>query len=110
LLVLGATAVVLSMKGPANRLRQGYRGQEAGRHVPGDSLVGSGFSRILLGQSLVALLAMLFVSATGPTAAWRHSGIGAGRVVPGQVFASSNRFREWKSLVRREVVWEGDGT
>jgi spermidine synthase len=53
---------------------------------------------------------MLFLSATGPTAAWRHSGIGAGRVAPGQVFASPNRFREWASLVRREIVWEGDGT
>jgi spermidine synthase len=104
LLVLGATAVVLSIKGPA----------KAGPHVPGshepDSLVGSGFSRIVIGQALVALLAMLFLSATGPTAAWRHSGIGAGRVSPGQVFASPNRFREWASLVRREIVWEGDGT
>jgi spermidine synthase len=65
---------------------------------------------VVAGQALVALVALLCVSATGPTAAWRHSGIGAGRVSPAQVFASPNRFTDWLHLMRRGIVWDGDGT
>jgi spermidine synthase len=88
LLVLGATAVVLSIQG----------GDLAPRR------------RVVAGQAVVALLAIVFTSADGPTAAWRHSGIGAGRVSASQVFGSRNRFLDWSTLARRSVVWEGDGT
>jgi spermidine synthase len=98
LLVLGATAVILS-------INAGWPEAGAPNTSPRHYVRAQ-----IAGQVLVALLAILWISATGPTAAWRHSGIGAGRVVPGQIFASRNRFREWASLVRRGVVWEGDGT
>jgi spermidine synthase len=65
---------------------------------------------VVAGQAIVAALAAVFMSATGPTAVWRHSGIGAGRVAPAAVFGSATRFQDWVTLVRRGVVWEGDGT
>lgn len=53
----------------------------------------------------IATMACLF--ADGPTAAWRHSGIGAGRA---QVPRSNpNRIRQWVNEKRRELVWEADG-
>jgi spermidine synthase len=53
------------------------------------------------------LASVLFVSATGPTAAWRHSPIGAGRVDLSK--ASPNRLREWERDFRRRLVWQADG-
>jgi spermidine synthase len=47
------------------------------------------------------------VSMTGPTAAWRHTPIGAGRVNLSK--ASPNRVREWLRDQRRRTFWEADG-
>ncbi len=47
------------------------------------------------------------VCATGPTAAWRHSPIGAGRV--DLTNASPNRVKEWIRDQRRRTFWEADG-
>jgi spermidine synthase len=91
LLLLGGTAVALSVRSGAER-------------VEGPS------GRVVAGQIAVALAAIVFIMADGPTAAWRHSGIGAGRVSPSQIFGSRNRFLDWASIVRRGVIWEGDGT
>ena len=54
----------------------------------------------------VAVVAVLF--AEGPTAVWRHSGIGAGRA-PREVFASANQLRAWEKSGRRVIFWERDG-
>src|SRR5581483_6687950 len=51
-------------------------------------------------------IALLF--APGPTAAWRHSGIGAGRAGD-TVFATPNAYRAWEYANRRKIEWEGDG-
>jgi predicted membrane-bound spermidine synthase len=53
----------------------------------------------------VAALACLL--ATGPTAVWRHSGIGAGRSVA--VPHEPNARRAWIHDRRRAVVWEAEG-
>ena len=42
----------------------------------------------------------------GPTAVWRHSGIGAGRAAKP---TSVNAIREWANGVRRALVWDADG-
>ncbi|HKF44336.1 MAG TPA: fused MFS/spermidine synthase, partial [Thermoanaerobaculia bacterium] len=50
-------------------------------------------------------VALLFTA--GPTAAWRHSPIGAGRVNLSK--ASPNRIEEWLRDQRRRTFWEKDG-
>lgn len=54
-----------------------------------------------------AAASLLLVSARGPTAAWRHSPIGAGRVDLSK--ASPNRLREWERDFRRRLFWQADG-
>jgi predicted membrane-bound spermidine synthase len=62
-------------------------------------------SAVVVGAfSLATVAAML---AMGPTAAWRHSGIGAGRTeVPK---SNANRIRQWVFEKRRSLQWETDG-
>jgi len=60
------------------------------------------------GVSLGAAAASVaLVCLTGPTAAWRHSPIGAGRVDLSN--ASPNRVKEWERDQRRRTFWEADG-
>ena len=55
----------------------------------------------------LCIAALVCLAATGPTAVWRHSGIGAGRsVVPP---AAPNARRAWIHDRRRAVVWEAEG-
>jgi spermidine synthase len=54
-----------------------------------------------------AVASVALVSMTGPTAAWRHSPIGAGRVNLSR--ASPNRVQEWLRDQRRRTFWEADG-
>ncbi len=56
------------------------------------------------GLGAVALVALVF--APGPTAAWRQSGIGAGRARLG---SSVNSVHQWLNAKRRDVSWEVDG-
>jgi spermidine synthase len=56
-----------------------------------------------------AILAVLLIRATGPTAAWRHSGIGAGRASLALRTSSPNQVEEWQRSQRRAVLWEADG-
>jgi spermidine synthase len=95
LLILGGIAVLLAI-----------------RLKPDPAYVGSAFGRIRVigGQATIGLFAIVCLTSTGPTAAWRHSGIGAGRVGASQIFGSRNGFLDWVTLLRRGVVWEGDGT
>lgn len=56
----------------------------------------------------VSASAVVVAFAPGPTAVWRHSGIGAGRTgYPPQ--ATANERREWEHMIRRNVIWERDG-
>jgi len=64
-------------------------------------------------RSLALPLALLvpaaaLLSARGPTAAWRHSGIGAGRVHPAAA-ASPVDIEEFLRKQRRELVFEAEG-
>ena len=56
----------------------------------------------------LAAATLLLLGAAGPTAIWRHSGIGAGRA-PSDVFASPNQLRAWELAGLRAIVWDGDG-
>lgn len=63
--------------------------------------------RGLLPTGLAACV-LLLVATPGPTAAFRHSGIGAGRVDPADL-AGPNRAEDWLRGQRRAVVWEAEG-
>jgi hypothetical protein len=52
------------------------------------------------------LLAVVMAFAEGPTSAWRHSGVGAGRAGPAP---DPNAVRNWLGIYQRGVVWERDG-
>ncbi|MDP9036565.1 MAG: fused MFS/spermidine synthase [Myxococcota bacterium] len=56
----------------------------------------------VIGAAVVALCAR------GPTAAWRHSPIGAGLVDP-DLLRTPNAIRSWLSERRRAIDWEVDG-
>ncbi|HWW88480.1 MAG TPA: fused MFS/spermidine synthase [Vicinamibacterales bacterium] len=87
LLVLGAAAVIIDFWSGAGRARRS----------------------VLPFQVAIAIAALVFVSASGPTAVWRETGIGAFRVDSKEALASVNQFRDWNNLQHRTVVWEGDG-
>ena len=65
-----------------------------------------GWARAALAPATVAALAISLLFARGPTAAWRHSGIGAGR---GTRATSANVVEDWLRAERRSLVWEEDG-
>jgi spermidine synthase len=54
----------------------------------------------------VALVGILGTFAIGPTAFWRHSGIGAGRLRQQQ---SPNEIHDAVNELRRELLWDADG-
>ena len=56
--------------------------------------------------TLVAVFAIGGTFALGPTAVWRHSGIGAGRAVEPK---TRREIREWINSARRTLVWDADG-
>ena len=80
--LLAATAVVISLYA----LR---------RNVP-----------VVTASALIAALAVAGVFATGPTAAWRHSGIGAGRLAQPR---DLNEAREQANRMNRQLLWDADG-
>jgi spermidine synthase len=55
---------------------------------------------------VVAIAAMLL--ATGPTAVWRHSPIGVGRV-PAAVTSSATRLHAWMRSEQASILWQADG-
>jgi predicted membrane-bound spermidine synthase len=63
-------------------------------------------------RSIAILAAMAIATvgltlAPGPTAVWRHSGIGAGRAdLP---FSDANLLRRWTAQTRHILVWEAEG-
>jgi spermidine synthase len=66
-----------------------------------------GERRSVLGSAVLACCALALVTAQGPTAIWRHSGIGAGRA--GIVIDSANQLRDWRHTRLRGLLNEGDG-
>jgi predicted membrane-bound spermidine synthase len=55
----------------------------------------------------LALATLGLTFTTGPTAVWRHSGIGAGRAfVPD---SNPNHLRQWINEKRRGLIWEAEG-
>jgi spermidine synthase len=63
--------------------------------------------RPALGSFATAVLAVAMLFTTGPTHAWRHSGIGAGRAdspSPNRIYLHNLR-----SKIQRSTVWETDG-
>jgi len=82
LIVLGATASVLSVSRRPTRW---------------------------IAQAALAATTLALLMTSGPTAAWRHTGIGAGRAGI-MTLGSANQLKDWSNAARRAVVWEGDGT
>ena len=69
---------------------------------------GTSRGRGAIGLSIGAAAACLFLlRAPGPTAAWRHSPIGAGRVDLGK--PSPNALEDWLRGRRRILAWQKDG-
>ena len=96
LVLLGLAAAILDVERKAREARK--------ENVALRSL------RPLRSLSILALAAvtLLLLTAAGPTAIWRHSGIGAGRA-PRDVFTSANQLRAWEQTERRAMIWEADG-
>jgi hypothetical protein len=67
---------------------------------------GPTFARWLLGAG--AVVGLLFYS-DGPTAVWRHSGIGVGRSGVPLSSSAPNVLRAWVNDARRSTVWEREG-
>ena len=61
---------------------------------------------IALSSGAVVCLALMML-ATGPSAVWRHSGIGAGRA--DLLKKSATELRRWKLTQRSQLLWEVDG-
>lgn len=54
-----------------------------------------------------AAAALLCIALQGPTAVWRHSGVGVGRAkVPTE---GTNALRTWENAERQSIVWQTDG-
>jgi spermidine synthase len=64
--------------------------------------------RSMSGHVALAVFTLLLLAAAGPTAIWRHGGIGAGRA-PRDLFTSASRLRAWTNAERGAIVWERDG-
>ena len=102
LLVLGLSAAVLAVANSRNRKEAEIGATSTPR--------GRGITRWrgLVAPVALAALSLRLLAATGPTAVWRHSGIGAGRAGL-NIFTSPNRLRAWEHAERHSIIWEGDG-
>lgn len=96
LVVLGLAAAALSIT-----LRTGPEGDAAAAPA------GAGWRRMVAPVTL-ALITVMLLMATGPTAVWRHSGIATGTAGITTV-ASPHELRAWMHGQRSIVEWEADG-
>jgi spermidine synthase len=71
------------------------------------SFRGERMRSALLLPVATAALALVLLSARGPTAAWRHGSVGAGR--SGLVETNLNEVDAWLRSQRRSTVWEEEG-
>jgi len=70
-------------------------------------IASRGSTSMRIGAIVAAGVAVVLLTATGPTAFWRHTPIGAGRVSPAGI--TPNKLRDMEASRRRETVWEADG-
>ncbi len=63
--------------------------------------------KIALIPNSIAIAALWLLAAIGPTAFWRHSEIGVGRLAVFQ--GSPNEMREIVQAIRRRTIWQADG-
>ncbi|MGF1656731.1 MAG: fused MFS/spermidine synthase [Verrucomicrobiales bacterium] len=75
--------------------------EKAGRE---DDMRGA---RLLPAGAALAMGVWLVVAFEGPTAAWRHGGIGAGRFTPSTF--EVNPLKHWKVNRNRALLWEAEG-
>ena len=66
-----------------------------------------GSRRAILAPAIMTVAAIALALAPGPTAVWRHSGIGAGRAAI--AIESANQLRDWSHTRQRSILREGDG-
>ncbi len=93
--------VVLALTGTAAAV-------QAARQAAGGSLVQWRQLRPLALPVAAATISLMLLLADGPTAVWRHSGIGAKRFnLPAE--RTPNAWRDWMHSRRRYVVWQADG-
>ncbi|HZI11125.1 MAG TPA: fused MFS/spermidine synthase [Myxococcus sp.] len=71
------------------------------------SFRGERMRMALLAPVATAVLALVLLLARGPTAAWRHGSVGAGR--SGLVDTNLNDVDAWLRSQRRSTVWEAEG-
>lgn len=64
--------------------------------------------RLRLLTAMGAVATFVLLASPGPSAAWRHSGIGAGRAAA-PLAAGRNALRAWLNDARRSIVWEREG-
>ncbi len=64
--------------------------------------------RLFVFPASAGVVAGFLFATQGPTAVWRHAGIGAGRVATG-LARTPNRLRAWQNAQRRQLLWEHDG-
>ncbi len=63
----------------------------------------------LVAPAIACVVALALAATEGPTAVWRHSPIGAGRVDAWFAAATPIEIEGWLRDQRRDVVWEADG-
>jgi spermidine synthase len=63
----------------------------------------------LVAPVAIAAASLFLLRAPGPTAVWRHAGIGAGRAQVQLGRTSTNLLEEWKRAQRRFIAWEAEG-
>jgi spermidine synthase len=102
LVVLGLSAAALATAYP----RTVANSNTTGPPVPRPRRAATWYT--LVTPAALAAVTLLLLAAAGPTAVWRHSGIGAGRASR-DVFLSHNQLRAWEQAQRRGIVWDGDG-
>ncbi|MFT3775526.1 MAG: fused MFS/spermidine synthase [Minicystis sp.] len=66
-------------------------------------------ARALLPGAIAVAAVVTILGSRGPTAAWRHSAVGAGRESEVAAKASPRTLRDWVHRRRREIVWEAEG-
>jgi spermidine synthase len=87
----------------------------AGPLKPGANQAGEGGKvgptyawRGLIPAGALAVVTVMLLTAVGPTAVWRHSGIAAGTAGIGTI-TSPQELRGWINAQRGFVVWQADG-
>lgn len=70
-------------------------------------ICGENLAFSIIPTTIIALTVILILTAWGPTAAWRHTPIGAGRV--NLADKSHNEIHDWLNSSRRNIIWEKDG-